>query len=165
LGGAGESIRSKAQLKIRNPKDFWAGALYLSLGVAVVWIGRNYALGTSARMGPGYFPTVVGAILALLGAISIGRSLVRSGEAISAIAWRPLSLVLGATLLFGLLLERAGLLIALPAMIVVGALASRHSRLDLTSIVALVGITAFCVLVFVAALGVPMPLLGSWFGG
>jgi hypothetical protein len=164
LGRAGEGLRSKAQLKARNPKDFWAGAIYLALGVAVIWIGRSYALGTSARMGPGYFPTVLGAILALLGIISVGRSLVRPGEAISAIAWKPLSLVLGATVLFGFLLERAGLLIALPAMIVVSALASRHSRLDPTSIAALVGITAFCVLVFVKALGVPMPLLGTWFG-
>jgi hypothetical protein len=147
---------------MRHPRDFWAGAIYLALGLAVVLIGRNYAQGHAARMGPGYFPTVLGSILLLFGAASVGRSFVRRGEAIGAIAWRPLLLVLGATVLFGLLLERVGLLIALPVLIVVAAMGSRHSRADLPSILALVGIVTFCALVFVKGLGVPMPLIGSW---
>lgn len=150
---------------IRNPRDFWAGVLYLALAICVVWIGRNYPQGTSARMGPGYFPVALGSVLAIFGAVSIGRSFIRAGEAIAAFAWRPLFLVLGSTLLFALLLTRAGVLIALPCLIVVSALASRNSRLDVTSIAALIGLVAFCVVVFVKGLGVPMPLLGSWFGG
>jgi hypothetical protein len=150
---------------IRNPRDFWAGAIYLALAIAAIWIGRDYQLGTSERMGPGYFPTALGAILAVFGVVSMGRSFIRSGEAVAAIAWRPLVLVLGSTVLFGLLLPRAGVLIALPCLIVVSALASRNSRLDAASIAALVGLVAFCVVVFVKGLGVPMPLLGSWFGG
>ena len=152
-------------MRIRNPRDFWAGAIYLALAIAAIWIGRDYPFGTSARMGPGYFPTVLGAVLAILGVVSIARSFIRPGEKISAFAWRPLVLVLGATVLFGLLLPRAGVLIALPCLIVVGALASRNSRLDATSIAALVGLVAFCVVVFVKGLGVPMPLIGTWFGG
>jgi Tripartite tricarboxylate transporter TctB family len=152
-------------MRIRNPRDFWAGAIYLALAIAAIWIGQNYQLGTSERMGPGYFPTALGSILAIFGVVSLGRSFVRPGEAISAIAWRPLALVLGSTVLFGLLLPRAGLLIALPCLIVVSALASRKSRFDLTSIAALVGLVAFCVVVFVKGLGVPMPLIGNWFVG
>jgi hypothetical protein len=152
-------------MHIRNARDFWAGAIYLALAIAVIFIGRDYQFGTSARMGPGYFPTVLGAVLAIIGIVSIGRSFIRPGEAISAIAWRPLALVLGATVLFGLLLPRAGVLIALPCLIVVSALASRNSRPDVTSIAALVGVVAFCVVVFVKGLGVPMPLVGTWFGG
>ena len=152
-------------MRIRNPRDFWAGAIYLTLAIAAIWIGQSYQLGTSERMGPGYFPTALGSILALFGVVSLGRSFVRQGEAISAIAWRPLALVLGSTVLFGLLLPRAGLLIALPCLIVVSALASRNSRFDVTSIAALVGLFAFCVVVFVKGLGVPMPLIGNWFGG
>ena len=148
----------------RNPRDFWAGLIYLVLGIGVLWIGRGYSLGTSARMGPGYFPAVLGGLLMLFGVISVARSFMRPGEAVSAIAWKPVALVLGGTVLFGLLLERAGLIVALPVLIVVSALASRHTRLDATSVAALVGIVAFCVLVFVKGLGVPMPLLGSWFG-
>jgi hypothetical protein len=152
-------------MRIRNPRDFWAGSIYLALAIATIWIGRNYIQGSSARMGPGYFPTVLGSILALFGVISIGRSFLRPGEAITAIAWRPLVLVLGSTMLFALLLDRLGLLIALPCLIVVSSLASRNTRLDITSIAALVGLVAFCVLVFVRGLGVPMPLVGTWLGG
>jgi hypothetical protein len=147
---------------MRNPRDFWAGALYLALGLAVVLIGRTYAQGSAARMGPGYLPTVLGAILVLFGIASIARSFVRPGEAIGVIVWRPLALVLGAFILFGLLLERVGLLVALPVLIVVGALASRHTRATPGSVLALVGLVAFCALVFVKGLGVPMPLVGSW---
>jgi hypothetical protein len=145
-------------------RDFWAGAIYLALGLAVVWIGRNYSQGTTARMGPGYFPTVLGAILALFGVTSIARSFLRRAEAVTTIAWKPLLLVPGAVVLFGLLLEPAGLLVALAVLIVVSALASRHTRFNLPSALAMVGIIAFCALVFVKGLGVPMPLLGSWFG-
>ncbi len=150
---------------MRNPKDFWAGAIYLALGVAVVLIGRNYAIGTAARMGPGYLPTVLGSLLAVFGVAAIGRSFVRPGEPISAFAWKPVVHVLGSIVLFAVLLQPAGLLVALPVMIVVGASASRHTRANLVSVLALAGIVAFCALVFVKGLGVPMPLLGSWFGG
>jgi len=152
-------------VSIRNPRDFWAGAIYLALAIVVIWIGHGYEQGTSARMGPGYFPTVLGSMLALFGVVSVGRSFIRPGEAIGAFAWRPLLLVLGAVVLFGLLLPVAGVLVALPSLIVVGALASRNSRLDPTSAAALVGIVAFCVIVFVKGLGLPMPIVGTWFGG
>jgi len=150
---------------IRNPRDFWAGAIYLALAAVVIWIGRGYPQGSSARMGPGYFPVVLGAILAVLGAVSVIRSFLRPGEAVAAFAWRPLLTILGAVMLFGLLLERAGVVVALAALMIVGAFASRNSRLDLKTVASFAGLIAFCVFVFVKGLGVPMPLLGSWFGG
>jgi hypothetical protein len=150
---------------IRNPRDFWAGAIYLALAIGVLWIGRDYQQGSSARMGAGYFPYALGMILGAFGLVSVGRSFIRPGEPIEAIAWRPLALVLGAIVLFGFLLPRAGVIVALTALIVVAALASRHTRLNVTSVAALAGIVAFCVIVFVKGLGVPMPMLGSWFGG
>ena len=91
-------------MNIRNPRDFWAGAIYLALACVVLWIGRNYPQGSSERMGPGYFPTVLGWLLVLFGAISVGRSFFRAGEPVGHIAWRPLGLVLMAVVLFGLLL-------------------------------------------------------------
>lgn len=150
---------------IRNPRDFWAGAIYLALAAVAIGIGRNYSFGSSARMGPGYFPVALGSILALLGAISVIRAFVRPGEPVAAFAWRPLLAILGAVVLFGLLLERAGVIVALVCLIGVGALASRNSRLDATSVGAFAGLIAFCVFVFVKGLGLPMPLVGSWFGG
>ena len=126
-------------MSIRNPRDFWAGAVYLALAIVVISIGRNYDFGGSERMGPGYFPTVLGAVLALLGIASVGRSFVIPGETISAFAWRPLAFVLGSTVLFGLLLSGAGVLVALSCLIVVSALGSRYSRLDVKSAAALIG--------------------------
>ena len=152
-------------MPIRNPRDFWAGAIYLALAIVVIWVGRNYQQGTSARMGPGYFPAVLGSILALFGVVSMVRSFIRPGEPIEPMAWKPLVLVLGSVVLFGVLLDRLGLLIALPCLIIVSALASRYSRPDVTSIAALIGLVAFCALVFVKGLGVPMPLIGTWLGG
>ncbi len=152
-------------MTIRNPRDFWAGAIYLALAVAVLWIGRSYTLGSSARMGPGYFPAVLGLLLALFGAASVVCSFVRAGEPITPFAWRPLLLVLGSVVVFGLLVNGVGALIALPILIVIAAMASRYSRPDATSVAALVGIVAFCVLVFMKGLGLPMPLIGTWLGG
>ena len=152
-------------MPIRNPRDFWAGAIYLALAIVVIWVGRNYQQGTSARMGPGYFPAVLGSILALFGVVSMVRSFIRPGEPIESMAWKPLVLVLGSVVLFGILLDRLGLLIALPCLIIVSALASRNSRLDVTSVAALIGLVAFCALVFIKGLGVPMPLIGTWLGG
>jgi hypothetical protein len=152
-------------MHIRNPRDFWAGAIYLALAIVVIWVGRNYQQGTSARMGPGYFPAVLGSILALFGVVSMVRSFIRPGEPIEPMAWKPLVLVLGSVVLFGILLDRLGLLIALPCLIIVSALASRNSRLDVTSVAALIGLVAFCALVFIKGLGVPMPLIGTWLGG
>ena len=152
-------------MSIRNPRDFWAGAIYLALAIGVIWIGRGYTQGSSERMGPGYFPFALGSILALLGVISVVRSFIRPGEAISAFAWRPLVLVMGAIVLFALLLPRAGVVVALTALIVVGAMASQKSRVDVKTVASMAGLIAFCVIVFVKGLGVPMPLVGSWFGG
>jgi hypothetical protein len=152
-------------MTIRNPRDFWTGVIYLALGIAVLWIGSDYPRGTSAQMGPGYFPALLGAVLTLFGAAAVGRSFIRPGEAITPFAWRPLGFVLGSVVLFGLLLNGAGVLIALPILIVGSALASRYTTLNATSVIVLVGLVAFSVLVFVRGLGVPMPLIGSWFGG
>jgi Zn-dependent protease len=152
-------------MTIRNPRDFWAGTIYLALAVAVLWIGRAYPLGSSARMGPGYFPIALGLLLAVFGAASVARSFVRAGEPITPFAWRPLLLVLGSVVVFGLLVHGLGALIALPILILIAAMASRYSRPDATSVAALIGMTAFCVLVFIKGLGMPMPLIGAWLDG
>lgn len=152
-------------MRIRNPRDFWAGAIYLALACVVIWIGRNYAQGSSERMGPGYFPTALGSLLAVFGAVSMARSFIRPGEPIGAIAWKPLLLILGSVVLFGLLLDRVGVIVALVCLIAISAMASRYSKLNATSLAAMAGLVAFCVLVFVKGLGVPMPLVGTWLGG
>jgi ABC-type transport system involved in cytochrome c biogenesis permease component len=149
---------------VLQKKDFWAGVLYIASGAAAFWIGREYPMGTAGRMGAGYFPSILSIILMLLGLLSAARAFVRDGEAVGTIAWKPLALVVGATALFGLLLPTAGLIVALTILILTSAFASQHFRLDPKAVFGLILLVAFCALVFVKALGVPLPLVGSWFG-
>lgn len=149
--------------RIRNPKDFWTGALFMTLGGAAVLLARGYPFGTTFNMGPGYFPTVLGALLAVVGLAVALRGVLRTGTAVGAFAWREIVLVLAATVLFGLLLRGAGLIAAVLALVVTGASASRFFRWG-TAVALGAGMAAFCVLVFVKALGMPIPMLGPWFG-
>ena len=96
---------------IRSPKDFWAGLLYAGFGAAAVLIARDYGMGSSSRMGPAYFPTVLGSLLLLIGLASLIRSFFAKGEPIGAIAWKGMFLVTLATVLFGVLLRPAGLVV------------------------------------------------------
>ena len=65
---------------MKNPRDFWTGVIYVAVGTAAVVIARDYGLGTAFRMGPGYFPTILGGLLVLIGLLSLGRAALRSGE-------------------------------------------------------------------------------------
>ncbi|MXQ10865.1 tripartite tricarboxylate transporter TctB family protein [Microvirga makkahensis] len=149
---------------VLQKKDFWAGVLYVAFGAAAFWIGRDYPMGTAGRMGAGYFPTALSVILMLIGLISAARALTQEGEAVGAVSWKSLALVVGSTALFGLLLPTTGLVIALVVLILISATASQNFRLDLKAAAGLIILVTFCSLVFVKALGVPMPLVGSWFG-
>jgi hypothetical protein len=64
------------KLKVTNGKDFWAGLMFIAFGLAFMWVSGNYAMGTSVRMGPAYFPTVLGGLLAILGAVVLFRAFV-----------------------------------------------------------------------------------------
>jgi hypothetical protein len=152
------------KLVIRSEKDFGAGLLYLGFACAALWIGRNYPLGTAGRMGPGYFPIALASGLALIGAVSLIRSFLQKGKPVKGVAWKPLILVLGATALFGFLINTAGLVVALTVLVLVSAAASAHFRFDWRAALGLVALVVFCSLVFVKGLGVPAPLFGLWFG-
>ncbi len=147
---------------IRSPKDFWAGLLYAGFGAAAVLIAREYGMGSSSKMGPAYFPTVLGSLLLLIGLASLIRSFFAKGEPIGAIAWKGMALVTLATVLFGALLRPAGLVAALATLILVSAAASVKFRIDWRALTLMVGLIVFCALVFVKALGLPVSLLGTW---
>ncbi len=149
--------------QIRNPRDFWAGIIYVVIGAGAFVMAQDYKMGTAVKMGPGYFPAALGGLLVLIGLASLIRSLVRPGEAISDFAVKGLVLVVGGTFLSGYLMRHAGLVMALPLLVLITALASIKFRW--TSALALAaGMTLFSALVFVKGLGLPIPLLGSWFG-
>ena len=152
------------RLGIRDVRDFWSGVIFGGAGLAAVVFGRELSMGTATKMGPGYFPTVLGMILALIGLALVVRAFLVRGERLAGFAARPLLLVLGATVVFGLTLRGAGLVVALIVLVLVSAAASRLVEWRSTAIVA-VGLALFSALVFVKVLGLPIPVLGRWLGG
>jgi hypothetical protein len=149
---------------IRDPKDFLSGLMFLGFGGAAIFLGQDHDMGKAVRMGPGYFPTFLGGLLCLVGLGCLLRSLVRPGEAMGRLAFKPLLLVVVSTVVFGLLLRNAGLVAALAASILLSALASSQFSAKAMALT-IVGLTAFCYLVFLKGLGLPIPILGPWLGG
>lgn len=152
-------------MRIRAEKDFWAGLLYVALAAAFLWFGRDYKMGAASRMGPGYFPLTLGWILMGFGVVSIVRSMVTDGSPVGGIAWKKLAVITAGVIAFGALIGPAGLVFALPALVIISALSSEQSEYDIKALLVLIGLTIFCIVVFVKGLGVPMPIFGSWFDG
>ncbi len=148
---------------IGNPKDFWSGAIFVAVGLAAVVLARTHPMGTAMRMGPAYFPTMLGGLLALIGLITVLRSLVRAGEPIGRLAYGKVSLVLASNVLFALLLRRVGLVVSLILLVLTSAYASQRFSWR-ASLALAVGLAAACAITFVTLLGLPIPLLGAWLG-
>lgn len=151
---------------IRSNKDFLTGMIYVAIGSGAVLIAvlGDYKIGTAVKMGPAYFPLVLSFILIFIGLISLIRSFIRRGTPIGAFTVRGLMLVVIPTILFGLLVRRAGLVVVLPMLVIISSFASRQFKWGPVLTLA-AGLTVFCTLVFLKGLGVPLPILGSWFGG
>src|SRR5262245_31788170 len=150
------------QLEFRDNKDFWAGVMLITTGAVAIIMARNYAFGTSLRMGPGYFPTVLGGLLILAGLYLVVIGL-RRKEKLEGKNWslRALIVLPLALVLFGVLMERAGFIPALIVLIFGSAAASTEFRLVEVLLLA-VGLTAFSVVLFIYGLGLPYPLLVGW---
>ena len=88
-------------MRIRAPKDFWSGVMFCGFAVVAILAARGYSLGTAGKMGSGYFPLLLGGLLAALGAVLIGRSLVLSGEPVARFHVLPLAVIAAAVCLFG----------------------------------------------------------------
>jgi hypothetical protein len=93
---------------IKSQKDFFSGLMFTAVGAAFAYGATGYSVGTGGRMGPGYFPLLLGVILALLGGIIMFKALVSKahpdGDKIGKWAWKPLLLIISANLLFGVML-------------------------------------------------------------
>lgn len=144
-------------VRVKNPQDFWAGLLFLIVGLAAVYFGRNYSFGTATKMGPGYLPTVLSWIMAGIGAFLALRALFESGPGIEASLWRPQAFIIAAIIVFGLMIERTGLAPSVVVVTVIAALASREMRWKETAILA-VGLAVLCVVLFVKILGQPLDI-------
>ncbi|MBS0341671.1 MAG: tripartite tricarboxylate transporter TctB family protein, partial [Proteobacteria bacterium] len=138
-------------MKIKSQKDFFAGLMFTVVGVAFAWGATTYNVGSGARMGPGYFPLMLGIVMTALGLIIMFTGMTvetASGDLIGRWAWKQVLFILGANLAFGVLLgglpslgiPAMGLIIAIYALVVIAAQAgSKHA---LPSVLALATVLA-----------------------
>jgi putative tricarboxylic transport membrane protein len=147
-------------VKLPDSKDFWSGIMLIAIGASALVIGRDYPFGTALRMGAGFFPLVLGAALVLFGVFFTFRGL-RSNDRIEG-NWslRALVVLPLAFVVFGLLMQHAGFVPALFALIVGSAAAGTEFRLVEVLLLAAF-LTAVCVAVFIWALGLPYPLFSG----
>jgi hypothetical protein len=142
---------------VRHPKDFWSGLLFMGIGAFALIYGSKYTLGTAARMGPGYFPRILGILMLVLGALLALRAFRLRGDPVPGWRWRPTLLVLGSVVLFGAIVKIAGMAISTVVLIVIASAASHEFR-PKEALIAGVFLAALAVGVFVLGLNLQLPI-------
>ena len=162
-------------MSIKSQKDFFSGLMFLVVGAAFAWGATSYSVGTGARMGPGYFPLLLGVLLAILGSIVMFYSLVvetPSGDKIGKFAWKPIGYILGANLVFGVLLgglpniklPSMGLMVAIYALVLIASKAGDSYKLRDVLILATI-LAAGSYLAFIVLLKLQMPVWPTFIAG
>lgn len=162
-------------MKIKSQKDFFSGLMFMAVGVAFAWGATTYNVGTGARMGPGYFPLLLGILLAIIGAVITFKATTietADGEKIGKWAWKPLIFIIAANLLFGVLLAglpsigvpAMGLIVAIYGLVFVASLAGDHFRPLETFVLATV-LAVGSYVAFVWALKLQFPVWPSFIVG
>lgn len=162
-------------MKIRSEKDFYAGLMFAIVGGAFAIGATNYNIGTGARMGPGYFPLVLGILLAALGCLILFKAMTvatETGNKVGKFAWKPLRYIIGANLLFGLLLgglpkiglPPMGLIAAIYGLTIVASLAGEQFRLKSVLILATI-LAAGSYVAFVKLLALQFPVWPAFITG
>lgn len=148
-------------MELSNNKDVWAGLMLIAVGAAAMYIARNYAFGDSLRMGPGYFPTVLGGILILFGFYILGAGLYKGEKLTGSWSLRALIILPLSLVLFGYLIDRAGFIPAMLVLVFGSATASTEFRF-LEVLLFSIFLTALGVAVFIWGLGLPYPLIADF---
>ncbi|MCD6666274.1 tripartite tricarboxylate transporter TctB family protein [Hydrogenophaga bisanensis] len=155
-------------MALASQKDFFSGLMFTAVGGAFAWGAREYEIGEAARMGPGYFPFVLGILLAILGMVIMFKSFTSGppgGDRIGAFAWRPMVFILGANLAFGALLAGVpalglpafGLVVAIYALVVIASFARPGASLKESLILATI-LAVGCYVAFVYLLKLQFPV-------
>ena len=147
-------------MKIKSQRDFWAGLMFVVVGTIFAVGATNYSMGTSARPGAGYFPLMLSVIMAILGAIVLFKSLTiesSNGDPIGSIAFKPLLIIVAAIVVFGLLLERLGMVVTVPILIIMASMAGDEFKWR-GVLISVVVLTIGCWLVFILGLKLTIPL-------
>ncbi|HET9340600.1 MAG TPA: tripartite tricarboxylate transporter TctB family protein [Casimicrobiaceae bacterium] len=148
---------------IRNPKEFWSGCLFAGFGLAAIVIGASYPVGAAARMGPGYFPRALGMLLIAMGAVLILKSFRSMGTPLAMKDMKPLAIVLGSVVLFGLTVVPLGLVLSTILLIVVASTASHEFRWKEAAIASVL-LAGFVVAAFGYGLKLQLPILPPFLG-
>ena len=148
-------------MKIKSQKDFFAGLMFMVSGIAFAWGATNYTIGEGARMGPGYFPLMLGILLAIIGMGVVFTALVvetENGDPIGSWSWKPLAYIIGSNVIFGIMigglpkigLPAMGLIVGIYALTFVASLAGDEFKAKevaiLATVLAILSYFAFIVL-------------------
>ena len=162
-------------MKIKSQKDFFSGVMFMAIGIAFGWGATTYNVGEGARMGPGYFPLMLGIVLAILGLVILFESLVvetEDGEPIGSWAWRPLVFIIAANLAFGVLLAglpsigvpSMGMIAAIFGLTIISSMADGKFHLRPTLILAAI-LAAGSYVAFILILKLQIPVWPSFISG
>ena len=146
------------KVELRNNRQFLSGLMFLVIGAVSIYIAQDYPMGSALRMGPGYFPIVLGGIIGLFGIYELISGVlkpepIKGNWSIRALIVLPISAVV-----FGILMEHAGFIPALIVLVFVSAAASSEFKWWEVALLA-VGLTIACTGLFIYGLGLPYPLL------
>ena len=145
-------------MKIKSPKDFWSGLMFLVFGLFyLIWALTHYQLGTAVRMGPAYFPVLLGGLLAFLALIILAGSLTLEGPPVPAFHFRPLIFITVGIVLYGYLMKPLGLILATAALVYVSAFGGHEFKWKEVTILFVI-VAVFSWAVFVKGLTLPFPL-------
>jgi putative tricarboxylic transport membrane protein len=149
-------------LKVRAPKDFWAGVMFIGVGgFFMLWATTHYQMGTAVRMGPAYFPAVLGGLLVFLGALVLLQSLAMDGPPVPKFAFKPLILISLACVIYGYTMKPLGLVGATALLVFVSAYGGHEFKWKEVTVLFLI-LIVFSVLVFVKGLTLPFPICPSF---
>jgi hypothetical protein len=147
-------------MKIKSQKDFWSGLMFVAVGLGFAWGATSYSFGSSARPGPAYFPFGLGILMAIMGALVWFASITvetEDGDPIGSIAWKPLIIITASVVMFGFILPKLGMIISLPLLIIVSALAGDEWHWK-DSVISVVVLTLGSWLIFIKGLNLVIPL-------
>jgi ABC-type spermidine/putrescine transport system permease subunit II len=147
-------------LRIRSPQDLGAAVVLVAIGLAGAYFGKDLSFGTAGSMGPGYFPIILSWIIVGVGLVLGLTAVTVEGPPIEPIQFRPITVIIAAILVFGILISTAGLAIAAVLLTVLAAYARRDVNLK-EAVLLGVGLAVFTVGVFVYGLSQPLP---AWWG-
>ena len=162
-------------MNIKSQKDFFSGLLFTAVGVAFAWGATKYSLGTAARMGPGYFPLMLGILMAILGGVITFKALVvetEDGDKVGRWALKPLFFIISANLLFGLMLgglpsikfPAFGLIVGIYALTFVASLAGEEFKFKEVAVLA-TSLAVMSYLAFIVLLKLQFPVWPAFITG